>query len=79
MKVIFFSKWSKFYVDFENAIKFSENVDGLEDNCVWQEWQLWQECMWAAVNVLKSGPKISDPTKRDHKHLDLFDIKGKLA
>ena len=34
MKVIFFSKYSKFYVDFANAIKISENVDGFEDNCV---------------------------------------------
>ena len=33
MKVIFFSKCSKFYVHFENAIKFAENVDGIEDNC----------------------------------------------
>ena len=35
MKVILFSKYSKFYVDFENAIKFSENVDGFQDNCDW--------------------------------------------
>ena len=34
MKVIFFSKCPKFYVDFENVIKVSENVDGFEDNCV---------------------------------------------
>ena len=31
MKVIFLSKHSKFYVDFENAIKFEENVDCFED------------------------------------------------
>ena len=35
MKVIVFAKYSKFYVDFENAIKLPENVDGFEDNCVW--------------------------------------------
>ena len=35
--------------------------------------------MWAAVNVLKSGSKISDPTKRHHKQLNLFDINGKLT
>ena len=35
MKVIVFPKYSKFYVDFENAIKFPENIGGLEDNCVW--------------------------------------------
>ena len=34
MKIIFLSKYSKFYVDFENAIKFQENVDALRDNCV---------------------------------------------
>ena len=33
MKLIFISKCSKFYVDFENAIKFPENVDGFEDKC----------------------------------------------
>ena len=32
MKVIFFSKCSKFYVDFENAIKVPENVSRSEDN-----------------------------------------------
>ena len=35
--------------------------------------------MWAAVNVLKSGPKISDRTTRDHKYLNLFDVNEKLA
>ena len=34
MKVILFSKYSKFYVHFENAIKLSENVDGFGDNRV---------------------------------------------
>ena len=34
MKVMSFLKCSKFYVDFENAIKFAEILDGLEDNCV---------------------------------------------
>ena len=29
MKVIFFSKWSKFYVDFENRIKLRENLTAL--------------------------------------------------
>ena len=35
MKVIFDSNCSKFYVDFENGIKLSENVGAFEDNCVW--------------------------------------------
>ena len=34
MKVIFFSKCSKFSVDLENVIKSFENVAGFEDNCV---------------------------------------------
>ena len=34
MKVILFSKYPKFYVDFKNAIKFEENVDGFEDNSI---------------------------------------------
>ena len=32
MKIFFCLKYSILYVDFENAIKFSENVDGFEDN-----------------------------------------------
>ena len=34
MKMTFFSKYSKFYVDFEKRIKFPKNVDGFEDNGV---------------------------------------------
>ena len=83
MKVILSWKYSKCYVDFENAIKFSENVDAFEDNRAWSSainfCQLWQEWIWAAVNVLKSGPKISDRTKRHHKQLNLFHINIKLA
>ena len=35
MKLIFFSKCSKFYVDFKNAIKILQNVFGFQHNCVW--------------------------------------------
>ena len=35
--------------------------------------------MQSAVNVLKSGPKISDSTKRHDRQLNLFDISGTLA
>ena len=83
MKVIFFSKYSKFYVDLENAMKVKEDADGFEDNCVWtccvSFSQLWQECMWAVVNVLKSSPNILHRTKPHHKKLKLFDINKKLA
>ena len=65
------------------AIKPGENVDGFQDNWVWtcceSFCQLWQECMWSAVNVLKSGPQISHLTKIDHALLNLFDINGILG
>ena len=35
--------------------------------------------MWSAVNVLKDGPTISDPTKRHDTQLTLFDINGNLV
>ena len=35
MKMIFSPKCSKFYVDFEKALKLERNVDGFEDNCLW--------------------------------------------
>ena len=83
MKVILFSKYLKFHVDFQKAIKFWENVDGFEDICVWNEafnfYQLWQECMWAAVNVLKSDPNIPDYTYRHQKQVNLFDINTELV
>ena len=34
--------------------------------------------MWSVVNVLKSVPKVSDPTKRPDTQLNLFDINGAL-
>ena len=34
--------------------------------------------MSEGVNVLKTGRKISDPTKRDYTQVNLFDINGKL-
>ena len=82
MKVIIFSKCWKFYVYFGNAIKLRENVDGVEDNCVWtccgRFCQLWQEYKWWAVKVLKSGPKILDTTKRHQLKLNYFDSNGTL-
>ena len=35
--------------------------------------------MRSAINVLKSGPNISDPTKTDDTQLNLFDINETLA
>ena len=83
MKVILSSKWSKFSVDFENAIKLREDVDGFEDNCVWSCYgifcQLWQEYMWSTIKMVKTGPKISDPITRHHTQVNLFDIDITLA
>ena len=82
-RMFFFSKCSKFYVDFKNAIKNWENVFCLEVNCVrtcsGNFCLLWEEYMWSAVNVLKDGPNNWYRTKRDDKELTLFDINGKLA
>ena len=35
MKLIFFSKCSKFYVNLKNAVKLDKNDDGFKDNWVW--------------------------------------------
>ena len=83
MKMMFFSKCWKYYVSFEIAIKFEQNVDGFEENCVWtcsgSFCQLWQKYIWSAVSVLKRGPKISDPSKRHYPQVNMFDINGPLA
>ena len=83
MKVIFFSKWWKFYLDFENSLKLAENIASFEDDsvwtCCWSFFELWQEYMWPAANVLKSGSKISDPTKRHHTQASFFDVNGTFA
>ena len=80
MMIIFFPKCSKYYVDSENAIKFEKNVVSFGDNCLWTcceiLCQLRQEYMGSPVNVLKSGPKISNPTNRHDTELSLFDING---
>ena len=48
--MFFFSKCVTFYVNFENAIKFSEMVDVFEDNYIWtccgNFSQFWREYMW---------------------------------
>ena len=78
-----FSKSSKFYVDFENASKLRENLQGFKDNCLWtccrSFSRLWQEYIWPAVNVLKKCPMISDQAKRHDTQLNFSDINGILA
>ena len=83
MKVTFFRKFSKFYVDIQNAIKLGEDVDGFEGNCVWtccrSFCQLREEYMSLVVKVLRKSPKISDTTQRHDTELNLFDINRTLA
>ena len=83
MKVIFSSKCSSVYVDFENTRKLPENADSFGDNCVWtccrSFSQLWQGYMWRVVNVLKNGPKTSNLTRRHNTQLNLSDINRTLA
>ena len=83
IKLFFFSKCSKFYVEFENAIKLGEYEDGFEDNSLWTySWSflhLWKQYMWYAVTVSKSGFEIPVPTKRHATQHNLFDINGTLA
>ena len=68
-----FGKWNK----------TGENIDGFEDNCDWtccrNFCHLWQEYMWWSVIVLKSGPKISDPTNGNNTLLNFCDINGTFA
>ena len=77
-----FSKCSKVHVDFGNAIKLAEHIDCFDDNCVWAcsviFCELSQQYMWSAFDVVKSVPKLSQPTKRHNTQLNLFDINGKL-
>ena len=83
MKVIFLWKGSKFYIYFKKAIKLAENLFTFKDTrfltCCRNFSQLWQEYSWSAVNMSKSGPRISDPTKRHDTQLNFFNINGKSA
>ena len=82
MKVIIFSNYSKFYVDFKKSMKCQENVHGFEGNSIWISYtnfcQLWEEYMWSAIKVLNSGPKIWDSTKTHDTQLKLLDINWTL-
>ena len=74
---------SEFYVELKNVITLPEKIFGFEDTgietCCGNFSQIQQEYMWWVVDVLKSGPKISDPTKIHDTQLNLFDINEKLA
>ena len=76
------SKCVRFYLDWKNAIKISENVSGFWDNgvwtCLWNFSELWQRDLWAGVNLLPECPKISHLTKRDLFQLNFSWLNGKL-
>ena len=72
---MYFSKSSKFYEDFKNAIKFPEKCFGFLDNCIRVGYGkfsvLWAENLSSVINALKNRPVISDLSKRDVFQLNL--------
>ena len=69
MRVIFFSKTSKFDVDLRNAAKEWQNIFRLIGNCIWIGYNnssLWRrEYFSSAVIALTKCPKISGINKTD--------------
>ena len=69
MRLMFFSKYSDFYADSQNAIKNSQKRFAFFDNCVWigccKFSLLWQESLSSAVNVMTASVKILDLIKKD--------------
>ena len=69
MKVISFSKRSKFQMDSKNAAKSSEKVFCFWENCIWigivKLSLLRTGYFSSAANVLTSSPKIWHVNKRD--------------
>ena len=69
MRVIFFSKRSKFHIDFNDVAKSLETFFCCWDHCIWigiVKFSLWRTryFSWTA-NVLTSSPKILHINKRD--------------
>ena len=79
----FFSKCSKFHVDFKNAMKIPKVLFGFQDNCVWTGFwnlfQLWGEYMWSTVNVLTKSLYVLDLIQGDVFQLNLSWIKWRLG
>ena len=77
-----FQNAENFDIYFKNAKITPETAFGWEDKwvrtCCMKFCLLWEEYMWSAVNVLKYGPNIWNPTKRHDTEVTLFDINGKL-
>ena len=76
MRVMFFSKYLKFIVDFKNATKNWENVFCFWDNCFWigivKLSLLRTGYFSSAANVLTSSPKILHVNKRNVFQLNWF-------
>ena len=69
MRVIFFSKCSKFDGDFTNGVKSPESFFCFLDYCIWIDCCIFsllqREYLSSAVNMVANSPKISDITKGD--------------
>ena len=69
MKLIFFSKCAKFYIDFEKSTKVLKKLFDFDANGVRMFYsnlsELWGEYMLLAMNVLASSANIWDPPKKE--------------
>ena len=69
LRVFFFWKCSKLYLQCKNTENNSENVFPFRDKCIWV-WcvklpLLTREYFWPAVNVSKNSPEVYPITTRD--------------
>ena len=79
----FFSKYSKFNIDFKNAIAIPKKDFEFLDNCIWTSCGnfslLWRQNFLSPVNLLTKGPNFSDLTKRDVFQLSLSQIDRNIS
>ena len=69
MRLNFFSKCSKFYMDSKNALKYLQKIFRFEDKFIGIGFckfsVLWQKHILSADNGLTYSPKTSDLTKKN--------------
>ena len=69
LRVFFFWKCSKLYLQCKNTENNSENVFPFRDKCIWVRCVklplLTREYFWPAVNVSKNSPEVYPITTRD--------------
>ena len=74
MRVNFFWKCSKFYLNFKNAEDNSDKSICFWNNCIWiasvNLSLLRRENLWPQVNVFPNSPKMFNITKRDFFQLN---------